>query len=145
MFDFIGLAKIVGEIVNKFIPDPDKAQELKAAIEMKLIEASTMQQQINMKEAEHSSMFVAGWRPFVGWICGLGCAYSFLLQPFITWIAMAFGGMPFPVLDMASLMGLLMGMLGLGGLRTYEKVREVARENGIEPFRPLQAVKKLFK
>lgn len=131
MFDFIGLAKVVGELINKFVPDADKAQELKAAIEVKLIEASTMQQQINMKEAGHSSMFVAGWRPFIGWTCGVGLFYTYLFQPLGSWVSLTLGGIAFPVIDTATLISLLVGMLGLGGIRTYEKVKEIARENGI--------------
>lgn len=136
-----GLAAVlpaVIAIINKIIPDPEKARETQAEIEKLLIEASTMQQQINMKEAEHASMFVAGWRPFVGWVCGVGCAYSFLFQPLASWASTSFGGVAFPAVDTATMMGLLTGLLGLGGMRTFEKVKEVARDNGITISNPFK-------
>jgi hypothetical protein len=82
---------------------------------------------INTEEAKHDSIFVAGWRPAVGWTCAGAFAYSFVLQPFMTFVAVAAGidlG-KLPELDMTSLMAVLGGLLGLGGLRTYEKVKGV--------------------
>ena len=123
---------IVKDLVNRFVPDPDKARELALKIEELHAQLLANQSRINEKEAEHSSIFVAGWRPFIGWVCGIGCTYSFILQPFLSWIAVAFGFKPFISLDTSALMALLTGMLGLTAARSYEKVQEVARENGIK-------------
>jgi hypothetical protein len=89
---------------------------------------------INQKEAEHGSIFVAGWRPFIGWVCGFGVAWQFVLSPIGTWIVVISGVdiPPIPVLDTGPLMTLMLGMLGLGGLRTYEKRLGVAR-TGVKP------------
>jgi hypothetical protein len=79
---------------------------------------------INKQEASSTSMFVAGWRPFIGWICGIGLGVQFIVNPIVTWIAaLAKHAVQFPSLDLGTLMTLLFGMLGLGALRTYEKVQ----------------------
>jgi hypothetical protein len=71
-------------------------------------------------------MFVAGWRPFIGWVCGAGLATQFLVGPLFTWVAALLGKpVVFPVLDLSTLVTLLIGMLGLGGMRTLEKVNGV--------------------
>jgi len=84
---------------------------------------------LNREEAKHSSMFVAGWRPFLGWVCGLGFASNFLVAPFATWIS-ALAGHPiaFPQADLSTMMPVLLGMLGLGGMRTFEKVNNKSRD-----------------
>jgi len=82
---------------------------------------------LNKQEASHGSMFVAGWRPFLGWVCGLGFAMNFLVAPVGTFIC-AFSGYPdivFPQADVATMMPILVGMLGLGGYRSYEKTSGV--------------------
>jgi hypothetical protein len=84
---------------------------------------------VNQAEAQHRSTFVAGWRPFIGWVCGIALAYHFVLSPIIVF-GIAISGVTVPELpsfDMNSLMTVLMGMLGLGGLRTYEKSRGLTK------------------
>lgn len=88
---------------------------------------------VNMKEAEHTSLFVAGWRPFIGWVCGLSFAWTFLIYPMLTFAVIALG-VPVPLhlipaLDLSTMMPVLMGMLGLGAMRSWEKNQGVAREN----------------
>ena len=86
--------------------------------------------QINKTEAAHKSMFVAGWRPFVGWTCGVALAWHFVGQPLAVFVV-AYSGIeapPLPVFEMQSLLTVLLGMLGLGGLRTFEKTKGVSRE-----------------
>lgn len=130
------IAKALGPIMDgvlRFIPDKNERARAKEQMESQMLTAMTSLVQgqiaINMKEAEHGSVFVAGWRPFIGWTCGVGLAWSFVLSPFVTWIAFMYGvdieGIP--VLDIGPLMTLVLGMLGLGGLRTYEKRLGVAR------------------
>jgi hypothetical protein len=76
----------------------------------------------NKMEAASPKMFVAGWRPFIGWICGSGLGIQFIVNPIFTWIAaLAKHPVQFPSLDLGTLMTLLFGMLGLGAMRTYEK------------------------
>jgi hypothetical protein len=108
-------------------------EELKFRLET--FEASNTQElklaqvELNAKEAQHSSMFVAGWRPFLGWVCGLGFAMNFLVAPVGTFIA-ASAGYPdviFPQADVSTMMPILLGMLGLGGYRTYEKTVDKER------------------
>lgn len=119
--------------ILKLIPDKNARAEAQELLEVKLISvlASLMQaqMQINMKEAEHGSIFVAGWRPAIGWICGIALGWNYILQPLVSWAAFI-GGVDLgeaPRLDTAELTTILLGMLGLGGLRTYEKRLGVAR------------------
>jgi hypothetical protein len=138
------LLPVLSSVIGKVIPDAGAAQtaqlELqKALIEQSheldkaLLEASRQQNEVNLAEAQNPSRFVSGWRPFVGWICGFGCAYTFLAQPFLVWgtgIVNALAGSAMPVppsLDMATLYGLLGGLLGLGTLRTVERNKGSAR------------------
>jgi hypothetical protein len=144
----------VTSIINKLIPDPDKANEIKAEIEKALIaqqgqvevaiaDAAKAQVEVNLKEAESPSMFVAGWRPFIGWVCGIAFLCTFLIAPFFSWISAMFNGPIFPSLDSATLMSLTMGLLGLGTMRTVEKVQGVDRQNLSKPSLPI--IEKIIK
>jgi hypothetical protein len=85
--------------------------------------------EVNKTEAQHSTVFVSGWRPFLGWTCGLGFAMNFLIAPIGTFLT-AVSGYPeiiFPQADLSTMMPVLLGMLGLGGMRTFEKVQNVER------------------
>lgn len=121
--------------VLRFIPDKNKRAEAKEQFEMQMLAAMTSlvqgQLAINQKEAEHGSVFVAGWRPFIGWVCGVALAYNFIVQPLLLYAAwLVPEGAPLadaPQLETGELMTVLLGMLGLGGLRTYEKRLGVAR------------------
>ena len=128
---FIGgiINKVFG-VVDKLVPDKDKAKELQHEISTIILGSDLAQMEVNKVEAAHKNMFVAGWRPAVGWTCCLGLAYNFLLYPLLVW-AMAIWAnemTPPPALEMGPLMTLLGGMLGFGGLRTYEKLNGVNRE-----------------
>jgi len=104
--------------------DQVKADMFKSLLSS-LAASDVAQNETNKAEAASSSLFVAGWRPFIGWVCGLGLAYQFLLWPFLTWFARIMGVEPPPVLDGNSLMSLLTGMLGLSASRSYEKLNGV--------------------
>ena len=118
---------LVGKFVDKFVPDKDLATKLKAdaasqefAGELSLLVG---QLEINKVEAAHKSLFVAGWRPFIGWVCGVGLLYNVLVQPiFDIWVDM-------PEINPDLLYPVLLGMLGMSGLRTYEKFKGVQRED----------------
>ena len=135
-----GIFSIGSKIIDHFFPNKEEAEKAKFRLlemqqtgELAALAADTElakgQLAVNAKEAEHSDVFVAGWRPFIGWVCGVGFLYSFLLQPFLVFLSVLSGvpGTDFPVIDVAALMTLALGMLGLGGLRTYEKQQGVAR------------------
>ena len=74
-------------------------------------------------EAAHQSLFVAGWRPFIGWVCGLAMVFNFLIIPAVSWF-----GVTAEPMDFAVMSPILLGMLGLSGLRTTEKIKKVSRE-----------------
>jgi hypothetical protein len=126
------------KIVDKLIPDPAaKAQaqlqllQMQQAGEFKELDAQLAlakgQTDVNLEEAKSTSLFVSGWRPFVGWICASALGVQFILAPFATWLAMLIGHpLNFPSLDLGTLMTLLASMLGLGALRTTEKLNGVA-------------------
>jgi len=118
----------VSDIVGKLVPDKDLKAKLNHELKTELHKANMAQIEINKIEAGHRSLFVAGWRPFVGWTCGIAMLYHFLLQPIIIF-GLSAAGLSFdlPTFDMGSLMTVLMGMLGLGGLRTFEKTKGVSK------------------
>ena len=131
---------IIGKIFDRVLPDKAAKDAAKLAMmqldqEGKLAELdadvkiAVGQMGVNQAEAQHGSIFVAGWRPFVGWICGLALAYHFILLPLMTFIAFVAEVKltDLPEFDFAQLSTILMGMLGLGGLRTFEKQKGVAR------------------
>lgn len=119
------------KIVGAFKVSPDKALEaqtelskIQLELQAKIIDQVSAQMDINKVEAASTSMFVAGWRPFIGWICGIGLGVQFIVNPLVTWIAaLAKHPVQFPSLDLGTLMTLLFGMLGLGAMRSYEKIQ----------------------
>lgn len=128
------LNPLLGPILDRVIPDPVErhAYELKMADiadreAQREHDEMIAQTQTNTAEANNKSIFVAGWRPFIGWVGGIGLAYSFVVNPVASWTAQVifhYHG-SFPALDTGQLMDLVMGMLGFGGLRTYEKIKGV--------------------
>jgi len=111
------------QIVNKFIPDPNQRQEAEAALRDSLQSWDQQQNTVNANEAENPSLFVSGWRPAIGWVGAAGLTYQYVVRPF----AVGFGWKDLPILD-SSLMELVTAMLGMAGLRTYEKIQGVARK-----------------
>lgn len=103
-------AKDLREAIKGKEIDPDKMMEL-----------VKVQSEINKMEAQHRNIFVAGWRPFIGWICGIALAYNFIIRDLIAWVSPDI--MP-PAIQMDQLITILLGMLGLGGLRTFEKIKD---------------------
>lgn len=101
------------------------AWEIREAIKGKELDPNQLleiQTRINEIEAQHRTVFVAGWRPFIGWVCGVALAYNFVVRDLFIW-AIKPDEVP-PALQMEHLMTVLLGMLGLGGLRTYEKIKD---------------------
>jgi hypothetical protein len=142
MADLTGIGSLfdfAGKIIDRVFPDP--AQRDAAKLELfraqqagefkEMDQAFALAQAqvgVNAAEAANSSLFVAGWRPFIGWTCGAALAYVGLVEPlarFVAAVAYHYGG-PFPVIDTAVTLQVLLGMLGLGGMRTFEKLQGVA-------------------
>jgi hypothetical protein len=131
---FLDILPIVGKIIDKIIPDPAakaaaqlELMKLQQTSDFKEIDADLQMAQgqidTNKLEASSNSLFKSGWRPFVGWVCGVALGTQFLIAPLCTWIATLAGySIKFPSLDMGTLMTLLMSLLGLGGMRTTEKL-----------------------
>ena len=134
------LDKLVG-----MIPDPQAAAKAKAEAIGQVMEfaarADAAQMEVNKAEAASGSVLIAGWRPFVGWVCACGCAWNWIGLPLGLFIAAALGR-PLTVtpLDLTEMLPLLLGMLGMGGLRTYEKVQGVSREVIAKPTKAAGAV-----
>jgi hypothetical protein len=131
------LGPLVERIVG-LIPDPQAQAKAKAEAMQQIMEfaarADAAQLAVNKAEAESGNLFVAGWRPFVGWVCAAGCAWNWIGLPLGLFIAAALGS-PLTVspLDLTEMLPLLLGMLGMGGLRTFEKVQGVSREAIVKP------------
>jgi len=123
------LIKPISKILDKFVADKDLKAKLQHELDTEIHKANLAQIDVNKAEASHKSLFVAGWRPFVGWVCAGALAYHFILQPVLVFAISVYGvSITLPEFDMGSLMTILMGMLGLGGLRTLEKVQKVSRD-----------------
>ena len=128
------IGPILGPLIDR-IPDPNERARAREQVEAQMLAAMTSlvqgQLEINKQEAQHASLFVAGWRPGIGWICGIALGWNFIVQPIGSWAAFVGGvdlaGMP--TLDTGELTTILLGMLGLGGLRTYEKRLGVDRKS----------------
>ena len=123
----------VAGLLDKFIPDADEkmkiAAELSSMAERHAQELAKGQLEVNKAEASSKSMFVSGWRPAVGWTCCLGMASNFIIIPMANFgLALAEQNITIPMIDTSTMMPVLMGMLGLGSLRTVEKIQKVSRE-----------------
>lgn len=124
---FSGLSQLISTIKGKNPEDAAKLAELAAKYQSDILAADTqlaqMQADVNKTEAANTNIFVAGWRPFIGWVCGTGLLVQFLVGPLATWISGLCGkAIQFPQLDLGTLLTLLLGMLGLGAMRSYDKV-----------------------
>ena len=123
----------VANLLDQFVEDKDQkarlAHEIATMAERHAQESALAQIEVNKAEAASRNVFVAGWRPFIGWTCGVALAWHFVLAPFVLFTA-GWAGVELPDLpafDMDNLMTVLLGMLGLGGLRTWEKTKGIAK------------------
>ncbi len=113
----------VANVVDQFVETPEEKAAAEAIKQRMLMQPNLAQIELNKIEAGHRSIFVAGWRPFIGWVAGLGLAYNFILYPLLVWISVNFvPDIVPPPLETEALMTLVVSLLGLGGLRTFEKV-----------------------
>lgn len=142
--NFLGMGSILdigSKVIDRVWPDPD--QRAKAKLELykaqqagefaeadRALQLAMAQLQINAAEAANSSVFVAGWRPFIGWVCGIAFTLKFVLGPAFATVMNALGyNIVLPALDITEITALLAGMLGIGGLRTIEKIKGVKIES----------------
>lgn len=145
----------IGGVASELIVDKDKKNQLKVELErLKIDEISKSEERehqemmgqigVNTEEAKSESVFVAGWRPAIGWIGAAGLGWSVVIQPVMSWTAeviFKYSG-TYPALNVDTIMVLVTGMLGFGGLRTYEKMKGVAQappEDGGKPVNILPA------
>jgi hypothetical protein len=127
------LVQPIAGLLDKFIPDADErnrlAHEISTMAERHAHELAKAQIEVNKEEAKSSSMFVAGWRPAVGWICATGMGFNFICVPLGSFVCAVSGvDIHFAPLDLSQMMPVLMGMLGLGAMRSFEKTKGVARD-----------------
>lgn len=125
------LLELGSGLISRLFPDPEK----KAAAELELLKLTQDgdlkkilgQLEINAREAAHPSIFVAGWRPAVGWVCGFGLAYQTVFHNVLEWLAVIRGWPVPPQVDSDVLIYTLGGLLGIGALRTVEKINKVTK------------------
>ena len=117
------LAKDIRQAITGDLPAEKQAEIQQKLMELEL-KAMEGQMQINLEEAKSEHIFVAGWRPFVGWVGGSALFYAAILEPFMTWAARLYGSsVTFPVVNTDITMQILFGILGLGAFRSYDKMQ----------------------
>lgn len=121
-------SSLIGSVLDLFEGDKKREAELLLK-QVENVQAQAMAQiEVNRQEAGHESLFVAGWRPAIGWVCAMAIFSDYVLRPFMVWASAWYPGMPvFPSLISDNLWELMAGMLGLSGLRTFEKTKNAAR------------------
>lgn len=131
IWDFPALLKTGIDLLDKVIPDADAKRKAQEAWQLRVLEIAaqeaTQQSATNTAEAGHASLFVSGWRPAVGWVCAASFAWVCVGQPLFSWTYVLLTKQPAPVIALPTemLMTTLLGMLGLGTLRTLEKIKGV--------------------
>jgi len=127
------LIPLLGSALDKVIPDSAAKEAATRELEKALVDNANninlAMLAVNKQEAAHRSVFVAGWRPAIGWSCSLGIGWLFIGHPLATWVAQLLGhtGMVMPTIDTDILLELTLAMLGMAGLRTFEKLKGVSQ------------------
>tara|TARA_Y100000361_G_scaffold109854_1_gene99792 strand:- start:248 stop:646 length:399 start_codon:yes stop_codon:yes gene_type:complete len=121
---------VAGKILDKFVEDKDLKMKLEHELSRELHDANLAQIEVNKEQAKNPSLFVSGARPAIMWICALGLFMSFFIMPIAEWAtAIWHPEVKLPDLNTSELMTLTLSLLGLGGLRSFEKSKGVARDN----------------
>lgn len=124
------LIEVGSKVLDRLFPDPAQADAAKLEL-LKMQQSGelaimTGQMDINKVEAASTSLFASGWRPFIGWVCGVGCAWNWIGLPVAKFALLAMGHpLDIEPADLSEMLPLLIGMLGLGTLRSYERVKNV--------------------
>ena len=120
------LAPLIGKLADAFIPDPAAREKFIAQFFDSLSRADLSQIEVNKAEAASGNMFVAGWRPAIGWACAVALISQYVAAPWAEWLAWSFGWqlVPFPRFDQI-LWELMFGLLGMSALRSLEKIKNV--------------------
>lgn len=120
----------ISNILDKFVADKDLKQKLEHELKTELHRANMAQIEVNKEQAKHSSLFVSGARPAIMWVCCLGLFWSFFLAPFLNWLIIITGSVvSLPAIQTEGLLTLTLSLLGLGGYRSFEKFKGVARSS----------------
>ncbi len=133
MINLLGsLVQPVTGLLDKFIEDKDQknqlAHEISTMAERHAQELAKGQLEINKAEAQSRNIFVAGWRPFIGWTCGVAMAYNYVIHPIMIFVLAQLDYLvALPALDLSEMMPVLMGMLGLAGYRSFEKYKGISK------------------
>ena len=123
----------VTNVIGRFLPEDKEKRaaaerEIEKQLATHLAKIDLAQLEINKQEAAHRNIFVSGWRPFIGWSCGFAMCYAYIIQPITVFILAQTGNLvDLPTLDLSEMMPVLLGMLGLGGLRSFEKYKKVSK------------------
>ena len=130
----LGLAEsvvgVAGKVLDKFVEDKDLKTKLNAELKQQMVSLDLAQAQANVEQAKHPSIFVSGSWPAIMWICAFGLGWQYVFQPVFVWgIAISGADITIPIIPTEGLMTLTLSLLGLGGMRSAEKFKGVAREN----------------
>jgi hypothetical protein len=127
------LLPAVTDVIGRFLPEDKEKRaaaerEIEKQLATHLAKIDLAQLEINKQEAAHRNIFVAGWRPFIGWSCGIAMCYAYIIQPITIFVLAQTGNLvSLPTLDLSEMMPVLLGMLGLGGLRSFEKYKKISK------------------
>ena len=117
---------VAGKVLDKFVEDKDLKTKLSHELKSQIVSLDLAQAQTNLEQAKHSSVFIAGARPAIMWICAFGLGWQFVFQPVAAWIIMVSGSeMMLPIFETEGLMPLTLSLLGLGGMRSFEKFKGI--------------------
>ena len=121
---------VAGKVLDKFVEDKDLKTKLSAELKAQIISLDLAQAQANIEQAKHPSVFIAGARPAIMWICAFGLGWQFVFQPIALWgLAVSNMDIVLPVIQTEGLMTLTLSLLGLGSMRSFEKFKGIQRNN----------------
>jgi hypothetical protein len=129
------LLPIIGDVIGRFLPEDKEAaakanREIEAELTKHLTEIDLTQAQTNLEQAKHPSIFIAGARPAIMWICAFGLGWQFVFQPVAVWIfSVMDSDLVLPMIETEGLMPLTLSLLGLGSMRSFEKFKGIQRNN----------------
>jgi len=121
---------VAGKVLDKFVEDKDLKTKLSHELKSQIVSLDLAQAQTNLEQAKHPSIFVAGARPAIMWICAFGLGWQFVFQPVAVWVLAVTGAdIVLPVIETEGLLSLTLALLGLGGMRSFEKSKGIQRNN----------------